>query len=129
MKSESKTLVWGTIIAVTLVAIASIKVTRFPDFHLPISDEWLKFDLATALLIVILIFSYKSLLRRPYYWLLLSAFLVVHVAFYVFFFSSQIGGPLQDDIQLGTMAGLEFVVFALVIFGVYRVAPNMKWMQ
>jgi hypothetical protein len=33
---------------------------------------------------------------------------------------------LGDDVLIGTMAGLEFIGFALVVYRVYRVGPNIK---
>jgi hypothetical protein len=128
MKSESKTLLWGTIIALVLVGIESILVTRFPHLHLPISNELMKFSLSTAVFIVVLIFAYKGLLRRAGYWLLLIALSVVHAGSYALFLSGGTGIPLRDDTLIGTMAGLEFIGFALVIYRIYRVGPNIKWL-
>jgi hypothetical protein len=126
MKSESKTLLWGAIISVVLVGIEWILVTRFPHLHLPISNELMKFSLSTAVFIVVLIFAYQVLLHRAGYWLLLSALLVVHAGSYALFLSGGIEDPLRDDILIGTMAGLEFIGFALVVWRVYRVGPNIK---
>jgi|HubBroStandDraft_4_1064222.scaffolds.fasta_scaffold13873_2 hypothetical protein len=128
MKSESKTLLWGTIIVVVLVGVEWILVTRFPHLHLPIRNELMKFSLSTAVFIVVLIFAYQVLLHRAGYWLLLSALLVVHAGSYALLLSGGIEDPLRDDILIGTIAGLEFIGFALVVYRVYRVGPNIKWL-
>jgi len=128
MKSESRTLLWGAIIAVVLVGIEWILVTRFPHLRLPISNKLMKFSLSTAVFIVVLILAYQVLLHRAGYWLLLSALLVVHAGCYALFFSGGIEDPLRDDILIGTMAGLELIGFALVVYRVYRVGPNIKWL-
>jgi hypothetical protein len=67
MKSESKTLLWGTIIVVVLVGVEWILVTRFPHLHLPIRNELMKFSLSTGVFIVVLIFAYQVLLHRAGY--------------------------------------------------------------
>ena len=88
----------------------------------------MKFSLSTAVFIVVLIFAYKGLLRRAGYWLLLIALSVVHAGSYALFLSGGTGIPLRDDTLIGTMAGLEFIGFALVIYRIYRVGPNIKWL-
>jgi hypothetical protein len=117
------------VIAIVLFRAESILVTGFPHFHSPIGDELMKFSLTTSVFLVILIFAYKRLLHRMGCWLLLSALLVVHAGSYALFLSGEAGIPLRDDTLIGTMAGLEFIGFALIGYRVYRVGPNMKWLQ
>jgi hypothetical protein len=130
LKSDSQALLWGSLIAIVLVAVEWLLATRIPTLRMPVSDGAMKFSLMTVLLVAILVSGYQSLFRRVGYWLLLLLWLIAHVGTYLVFFSDRfVGlGHLQGDVLCGAIGGAEFVGFALVIVKIYGVGPKIKWL-
>jgi hypothetical protein len=128
VKTDSKTLAWGTIIAIILVAGVSLKVTKFPTFRLPFSSESIRFGLVSFTFLAILVFGYRSLWGNRGFWLLLCAVLMVHVAAYSLFWSQLDMVPVQADMFYGFIGGIEFIGFALLILKIYHIGPNIKWL-
>jgi len=130
MKPESKTLLWGTAVAIVLVVAQRLLATKFPNLTLQIEFQPLKFYFLTAMLLTGLLLAYRRLFSRIGYWLLLCAFIVLHVGVYVLYFSDLIKhvAPIEGDMLYGLLVGIEFVGFALVIATVYRTGPNIKWL-
>ena len=128
MKTDSKTLAWGTIIAIILVAGVSLKVTKFPTFRLPFSSESIRFGLVSVTFLAILVFGYRSLWVRRGFWILVCTVLAVHVAAYTLFWSQLVMAPVQADMFYGFIGGIEFLSFALLIYKIYRVRPKTEWL-
>jgi len=130
VKSGSRTVIWGTLIALSLVGLEWLSAVRFPDLHFPHGRDGLDFVLVTATLIFILMMMYRSLFNRLGYWLILGALLVAHIAIYASFFlrSAQGFSPARADMLYGAVGGLEVIVFALVMAKVYRKGPNTKFL-
>jgi len=130
MKSNNRTVIWGTLLGFGLFGMMWVFAIEFPNVHLPIGQGGITFTLVTALLITILISAYRSLLKRVGYWLLLFALLALHVGCCALFFlrQSQDLAPLQLDVRYGMIGGAEFIVFALVVLKIYRVGPRIDWL-
>jgi hypothetical protein len=75
MKLLRSSVFWGTIIAVAFVAITMILVFKFPNFRLPFSIKHGAAVVASAVLSLIWIASYRKLWKRLGFWALLFGFL------------------------------------------------------
>jgi hypothetical protein len=131
VKSQSKTLIWGTTIALGIIGFEWVWTTRFSGADIHLSDESIRFGLVTVTLAAILIAAYRRLLRKLGYWLLLGALLCAHVCIYLVVASSLFRGlgPIRADATFGIIAGVEFVAFALMIAKIYGVGPNIRWLS
>lgn len=130
MRSDSRTLLWGAVVAFVLVVSVWLLAIKFPNVHISIAREWQDLGLVTALLVAVFISAYRSLLGRVGYWLILAAFLAAHVGICAIFFLRAVGerSPLQADMLYGILAGIEFTSFALAIFKIYGVGPEINWL-
>jgi uncharacterized membrane protein len=82
MKTDRKALLWGTIIGVVLVTAMLVLAFEFPNFRMPFTGTQAEMFLVSALLIALLIASYRKLWKTPGFWALLLAFLSAHIALY-----------------------------------------------
>jgi hypothetical protein len=126
MKTDRKALLWGTIIGVVLVAAIMVIPSEYPHFHLPFTDAQAEMFLVSALLIALLIASYRKLWKTPGFWALLLAFLGAHVALYwlvVAKVTEEVRG-FRMDVLYGVITGVEFLVFALIVARLYHRGPD-----
>ncbi|MGH9432923.1 MAG: hypothetical protein ACRD3T_15415 [Terriglobia bacterium] len=126
MKTDRKALLWGTIIAVGLVAAGMLQVFEFPSFRMPFTGRQAEMFLVSTLLIALLIASYRKLWKTPGFWALLLAFLGAHIAFYwlvVAKITEEIRG-FRMDVLYGVITGIEVLVFALIVARLYHRGPD-----
>lgn len=127
MKTDRAALLWGTIIAVALVAAIIVVTSKFPNFRVPFTDTQAETSLVSAGLFGILVASYRKLWKSIGFWVLLLIFLAAHVAFYWFFatkVTEQFGG-FRLDILYGAISGVEFAVFAVIMARLYHRGPEV----
>jgi len=130
MKTDRTALLWGTVIGVSLVAVIFVLAFEFPHFHMPLtSTEWDTL-LVSGFFFGILVAAYRKLWKVPGFWALLLAFLGVHTALYWLLIeevAEGLGG-LRKDAFYGTVSGIEFVIFALIVARLYHRGPNIRFL-
>jgi len=105
MKTDRKALLWGTIIGLGLVAATLALAFGFPNFRMPFTGTQADMFLVSALLIALLIASYRKLWKTPGFWALLLAFIGAHIALYwlvVAKITEEVRG-LQMDVLYGVI--------------------------
>jgi hypothetical protein len=126
MKTDRASLLWGTIIAIALIAAIMVIPSEFPKVRLPASDSQSEMFLVSAGIFGILIASYRKLWKRLGFWGLLLALLGAHIALYWLLAAKvvhEIGG-IQKDILYGAISGAEFVVFSVAVAILYHRGPD-----
>jgi hypothetical protein len=126
MKTDRKALFWGTVIAIGIVGAGVVQAFEFPNFRLPFTGRQAEMFLVSALLIALLIASYRKLWKTPGFWVLLLAFLGAHIGFYwvvVAKITEQTRG-FRMDILYGAITGAECLVFALIVARLYHRGPD-----
>jgi hypothetical protein len=130
MKTDRAALLWGTIIAVALVAAIIVVTSKFPNFRVPFTDTQAETSLVSAGVFGILVASYRKLWKSIGFWMLLLAFLGAHVALYWFFLlkvTEEVGG-FRMDILYGFISGVEFAVFAVIVARLYHRGPDVGFL-
>jgi hypothetical protein len=128
MKTDRKALLWGTIVGVGLVAAMLVLAFEFPNFRMPFTGRQAEMFLVSALLIALLIASYRKLWKTPGFWALLLAFLGAHIALYwlvVAKITEEVRG-LRMDVLYGVITGIEVLVFALLVARLYHRGPDIS---
>ena len=127
MKTDRAALLWGTIIAVALVAAIIVVPSKFPNFRVQFTDTQAESSLVSAGLFGILVASYRKLWKSIGFWVLLLAFLGAHVALYWFLIANvtEDFGGFRLDILYGAISGVEFAVFAVIVARVYHRGPEV----
>jgi hypothetical protein len=126
MKGDNKALLWGTIIGVGLVAAMLMLAFDFPHFQMPFTGRQADIFLVSAGFFGILVAAYRKLWKSIGFWVLLLAFLGAHIALY-WWIVAKITGEVRGfrmDVLYGVIAGVEFLVFALIVARLYHRGPD-----
>jgi hypothetical protein len=128
MKTDPKALLWGTIIGVGIVVAGIIIGFDFPHLRMPFTDTQAVIFLVTAILYGLFIAAYRKLWKTPGFWLVLLAFLAVHVTLYslvVARMAETVQGP-QMWALYGVLGGAEAFAFALVVLRFFHRGPDTR---
>ncbi len=130
MKTDRTALLWGTVIGVSLVAVLSVLAFKFPRFRMPLtSTEWDTL-LVSGFVFGVLVAAYRKLWKARGFWALLLAFLGAHTALYWLLIeevAESLGG-VRKDAFYGTVSGIEFLIFALIVARLYHRSPNTRFL-
>jgi hypothetical protein len=107
-----------------------IEKTEYPHFRMPLTSTEREAFLVRGFFFGIVVAAYRKLWKAPGFWALLLAFLGVHTALYWLFIvgAAESFGGLRKDVFYGTVSGIEFVTFALIIARLYHRGPNIRFL-
>jgi hypothetical protein len=128
VRTDRAALAWGTVIGVGFVAAVVVKVFEFPHARMPFPFVFLwnhgLVVAVDAVVLWVLVASYRKLWGRSGFWALVLAFLAANTLFFGWF-AEQIAGP-QRFLIYGAVGGGEFFAFALVVLRLYHRGPDVS---
>jgi hypothetical protein len=126
----SKELLWGGIISCILIALVIVAGLPKQNQYSVSWDTWSTLLVGTVGIVGFAIASYRSLWKRPSFWILLTGLLVLQFCTIVFISKVVVPqmGKLQANIYYGIASGVVFGVFALIVWRIYRVSPNTSYL-
>jgi len=116
------------VIAVAFVAAVILRSLEFPTFHLPFSGTWIGLLAVSGVFFWTVIRAYRTLWKRPTFWLVLIGFLPAHFSLWWFFILRLAQGQnlLRQSTFYAVGGGMEVFVFCLIMFWLYKRHPDVS---